>query len=368
MTNLSTAVTVIDAAGRARVSSLLWSEPGKGKTSLVTALANADKVPLQVLIGSQREPADVGGWPWMNPDTGVLTKSVPDWADPLLAEGGGYLLLDELTTAPPAVQAAMLTVALERIAGPKRLPEAVRIVAAANPPDCAAGGVDLTAPMANRFLHIDFEPSTDEWLTGMRGGFVTPASRAVSADPARIAEEVGLVAAFIESRPDLLHRFPENEADAGRAWPSRRSWAATAKVLAYLRPDDDAAQHTTVFGLVGTGAGSEYVEWRAKLDLPPVLDVLADPAVMDWAGARPDQVWAVLSAVTAWAAGQGSQSAWTEAWGPLVAAATGGAPDVAGAAARALAVARPAKAKVPASARRIRDVMIAAGLDGEAAA
>ena len=27
------------------------------------------------------------------------------------------------------------------------------------PPDRSAGGVDLTPPMANRFLHIDFEPS-----------------------------------------------------------------------------------------------------------------------------------------------------------------------------------------------------------------
>ena len=52
----------------------------------------------------------------------------------------------------------MLTVALERMVGRTKLPDAVRIVAAANPPDRAAGGVDLTPPMANRFLHIDFEP------------------------------------------------------------------------------------------------------------------------------------------------------------------------------------------------------------------
>lgn len=368
MADLGTSVTVLDAAGRAQVSALLVSDPGFGKTSLVTALAQADQVPMQVLIGSQRDPVEVGGWPWMNHDTGVVTRSVPDWAGPLIAANGGYLLLDELNTASAATQAAMLTVALERVAGSAPLPDAVRIVAAMNPPDRSAGGVELAAPMANRFLHIDFEPTAAEWLTGMRGGFVTPASRAVSADPARIAEEVGLVTAFIEARPELLHRLPDNEVDAGRAWPSRRSWRATAQVLARLRPDDAAAVQTAVFGLVGDGTGSEYVEWRAALDLPPVLDVLADPSVMDWEGARPDQVWAVLSAVTAWAAGQRSQSAWIEAWGPLVAAATGGAPDVAGAAARSLAVSRPPKAKVPAAARKFRDVLIAAGLDTEAAA
>src|SRR5207248_8810483 len=46
----------------------------------------------------------------------------------------GLLFLDELTTAPPAVQAAMLRVVLERVVGDVTLPPAVRVVAAANPP------------------------------------------------------------------------------------------------------------------------------------------------------------------------------------------------------------------------------------------
>lgn len=56
------------------------------------------------------------------------------------------------------------------------------------------------------------------------------------------------------------------------------------------------------------------------------------------------------------------------AWGPLVEAATHGAPDVAGAAARSLSVAMPAGAKPPAAARKFKDVMIAAGLDVGSAA
>lgn len=104
------------------------------------------------------------------------------------------------------------------------------------------------------------------------------------------------------------------------------------------------------------------------MDLPAVADVIADPSIVDWGSARPDQVWAVLSGVVAWASSKGTTDAWVTGWGPLVAAATSGAPDVAGAAARALAVARPAGAKVPAAARKFRDVLIAAGLDAERAA
>lgn len=367
MSDLETTVTVIDAAARAHVGVILWSNPGIGKSSVIRALAAADGVPMETLIGSQREPVDIAGWPMV--DDGVVRLALPDWARNLLDANGGYLFLDELTTCSPSVRAAMLTVIQERMVGRVKLPDAVRIVAAANPPDCAAGGDDLDAPTANRFLHIEFEPTADEWLTGLRTNFASlPASRAVAADVARLAEEIGALAAFIEARPNLRNRMPTVDEAAGRPWPSHRSWHSLARVLTHLRQDDTAAIAAAAMGLVGDGAGSEFVQWRASMDLPAVADVIADPSIVDWAGARPDRLWAVLSGVVAWASSKGTKDAWMTAWGPLVEAATHGAPDVAGAAARALSVAMPPGAKPPASARRFKDVMIAAGLnEGNAA-
>ncbi|TKV35400.1 AAA family ATPase [Mycobacteroides abscessus] len=363
MADLATSVTVIDAAARTQVPVILWGEPGLGKTAVIRALAAADQVPMETLIGSQREPVDIAGWPVVV-DGSVQTLALPDWAKTLVDSAGGYLLLDELTTCSQAVQAAMLTVIQERMVGRVRLPDAVRIVAAANPADCGAGGIDLAPPTANRFLHVMFEPTVQEWLTGMRGGFRTlPASRAVAADELREADEVGAVCAFIEARPALLHEFPGTDEARGRAYPTRRAWHALARVLAHLRADDTAAIATAALGLVGEGAGSEYVQWRVSMDLPAVADVLADPSVMDWASSRPDQVWAVLSGVVAWAGAKGTKDAWTRAWGPVVAAATTGAPDVAGAAARELGMTMPAGVKPPAMARKFSDVMIAAGLE-----
>ena len=367
MTSLDTTVTVIDAAARAHVPVILWGDPGVGKSSVVRALAAADQVPVETLIGSQREPVDIAGWPMVV--EGVVRLAVPDWAKALVDANGGYLLLDELTTCSDSVRAAMLTVIQERMVGRTKLPDAVRIVAAANPAERSAGGYILDAPTANRFLHIDFDPTVEEWLTGLRTNFAAlPASRAVAADELRAADEVGAVAAFIEARPELYRRVPDTDEAAGRAWPSQRSWHSLARVLAYLRGDDTDAIATAVLGLVGEGAGSEYLEWRASVDLPAVVDVIADPSIVAWDTARPDQVWAVLSGVVAWASGKGTKDAWTTAWGPLVAAATHGAPDVAGAAARALGVAMPPGAKPPAAARRFTDVMIAAGLDVGSAA
>lgn len=96
MADLATTVTVIDAAARAGVAVLLWSDPGTGKSSVVRALAAADQVPVETLIGSQREPVDIAGWPVVV-DGSVQTVALPDWAKTLVDAGGGYLLLDELT-------------------------------------------------------------------------------------------------------------------------------------------------------------------------------------------------------------------------------------------------------------------------------
>ena len=368
MTDLNTTVTVIDAAARAKIAVLLWSEPGMGKSAVVRALAAADGVPVETVIGSQREPVDIAGWPVVT-DGAVQTLALPDWAQTLLDAKAGYLLLDELSTCSASVQAAMLTVALERGVGRTALPDEGRIVAAATPADSSAGGVDLTPPMANRFLHIDFAPTAEEWLTGMRSSFAAlPASRAIAADELRRADEIGAVCAFVESRPSLLHQLPGTDEAAGRAWPSRRSWEALSRGLAHLRADDTAAIAAAVLGLVGDGAGAEFMEWRASMDLPAIADVIADPSIVAWDSARPDQLWAVLSGVVAWASGKGTKDAWMTAWGPLVQAATHGAPDVAGAAARALSVSMPPGAKPPAAARQFTDVMIAAGLDVGSAA
>lgn len=361
MPDLATAVTVVDACGRAGVPSLLISGPGMGKSSLVRALAASEGVLCETVLGSLREPADFAGLPVVR-ESGVRLEA-PDWARRLHAEGGGYLFLDELTTSPPAVQAAMLAVALDLKVGDLQLPKGTRVIAGANPPDCAAGGYELEAPLANRFCHIEFTPSVDEWLDGMATGWAsTASSRAVTTDEQREALVRSSIIGYIQRAPEALDAFPKVGVQTGGAWPSRRTWSMLAKVLPHVRDDDNAATNAVVFGLIGDGTGVEFLEWRRNADLPDPVAVIENPeTAFDWRS-RPDLVWAVLSGVTAWAASRGTVEAWRNAWGPLIAAAEAGAPDVAGAAARTLAKARPAKASVPASARRFAPMLVAAGL------
>src|SRR5436190_8392848 len=233
-------VTVLRAAGRAGVAVCLWGDPGIGKSSLIHAAAEADGVPCETVIGSLREPSDFAGLPVVS-DEGVRMEP-PAWARRLHVAQAGYLFLDELSTAAPAVQAAMLGVALERRVGDLLLPREVQVVAAANPPERAADGWDLSPPLANRFLHIAYTPEVDGWIDGMTAGFSLPAAGHV-AQPGRERTAIAraVVAAFIRTRPTLLDAFPTNPSASGRAWASRRTWTMTADVLALLSDDSDAA-------------------------------------------------------------------------------------------------------------------------------
>ena len=153
MADMNTTVTVIDACGMAKVPALLLSRPGKGKSSLIRGLAAAQTIPCEVVLGSQYEPAEIGGLPYLDPNGSGVQREAPAWAKRLVEAGAGIVFLDELTTVPESVQGPMLTVVLDRVVGDLQLPDAVRVVAGANPPDQAAGGYDL-APLG-RVLGLD---------------------------------------------------------------------------------------------------------------------------------------------------------------------------------------------------------------------
>lgn len=356
-------ITVLRAAKRTGIAACLWSDPGTGKSSLIRAAAQADGVACETVIGSLREPTDFAGLPVVT--TSGVDLAPPSWAKRLADPDhpGGYLFLDEISTAPPAVQAAMLSVVLDRQVGDIRLPASVGIVAAANPPERAADGWDLAPPMANRLLHIDYDPTVQEWLDGISAGFPLPAPGRVldPSPPARAASRAS-VAAFIKNRPNLLHAYPDTDAATGRAWPSRRTWTMAADLMAALDPNDDASIFLAVTGLVGIGAATEYMTYRRTLDLADPKDVLDDPAVADWTSLTPDRAWALLTAVAALAADLGTKTAWEKAWKALAAAADHNLADVAAASAGALMRSRPVGAKPPAAVKRFTTHLADAGL------
>src|SRR4029078_2125098 len=126
----------------------------------------------ETVIASIREPADFAGLPVVSGAgaTVAVEFAPPRWARRLAAVETGLLFFDEISTAPPAVQAALLRVVLERTVGDLALPEGVAVVAAANPPEQGADGGGLTPPLANRFCHLDWPVDARAVADGFSGG------------------------------------------------------------------------------------------------------------------------------------------------------------------------------------------------------
>lgn len=339
---------------------ILWGAPGTGKSSVVRDLAASLGVVCEVVVASIHDPTDFAGLPVIT--DGSVRLAPPAWARRLADCGTGILFLDELTTAPPAVQAALLRVVLERTVGDLALPDGVKVVAAANPPEQAADGWDLAPPLANRFCHLEWVADGGALAQGLAGGWPRLPIAPVPTDHhVHLPAARGLFAAFIAARRQLALVVPAAAA-AGRGWPSPRSWETAARLWAAATAAgiSDAARTALVAGCVGDGAALEFLAWSNEIDLPDPEAVLAAPSAFDLPR-RADRALAVLSAVAAAVAGDPTPARWEAGW-EVVAHAAVDVPDVAATAARVLARCRPEGCAAPEAARALAPILAQAGL------
>ncbi|WP_430782623.1 AAA family ATPase [Actinoplanes sp. G11-F43] len=340
---------------------LLWGEPGIGKTATLHQLADGLGLPLTTVIASVHEPSDFTGLPVVgdDPATQGVPMAPPDWAVRLVRAGHGLLFLDELSTAPPAVQAALLRVVLERRVGALTLPPGVRIVAAANPRSSAADGWELSAPLANRFVHLQWTFDHDVVIRGLGG--VWPRALLPRLDSDRLGESVALarraVCGFLEARPPLVHRLPDGEARRGGPWPSPRSWDMTLRLLAFATAAGVSREVLSMLvrGTVGDGPGLELLAFLDRLDLPDPETLLADPAAAELPE-RGDLRQAALDGVVDAVRRRPERSRWDAAWAVLARALETGAPDLVVVPASTLAALRRDDWEIPDTIERLAPV------------
>ncbi|MGW2620441.1 AAA family ATPase [Streptomyces sp. NPDC001500] len=341
---------------------LLWGEPGIGKTAALTQLAASLDLPLTTVIASVHEPSDFSGLPVVGDDPAEqgVPMAPPDWAVRLVRAGRGLLFLDELSTAPPAVQAALLRLVLERRVGALTLPPGVRIVAAANPRSSAADGWELSPPLANRFVHLQWTHDHEVVVRGLGGTW--PRATLPRLDPAKLADAVDFarraVCGLLGVRPELVHRLPAGEARRGGAWPSPRTWEMTLTLIAFATAAGSSRDVLSqlVRGTVGDGPGLELLASLDRMDLPDPETLLADPAAADLPD-RGDLRQAVLDGVVAAVRARPEKSRWDAAWALLVRALETGAPDLVVVPATTLASLRQDDWDVPATIERLAGVV-----------
>ena len=164
---------------------------------------------------SQMEPTDLKGIPVPDHEAGTTVMFRPNT---IPQTGAGILFLDEITSAPPSIQAA----AYEMVLTPEHygIPKGWMVVAAGNLQSDRGVTFQMAAPLLNRFNKIEAVTTLDDFI-----------DHAVTRD---IAPEV---TSFLKSRADYLHKFEGT--GVIDSFPSPRSWFAVSDSLALdLRPAD----------------------------------------------------------------------------------------------------------------------------------
>jgi len=307
---LKAALFTPGAKGRWGLPVIFIGPPGSSKTQRVETFAKHHGLHAEVLIGSIREPTDIGGLARLEDNHFRLMP--PVWAKTLGEKKHGVVVLDELNCNVAAMQAAMLRLATDGAVGEYMLPPTIRIIAMMNRVEEAAGGWDLSPPLANRFGHLNWDvPSVADWSSWLLSGAEEPETKQTAADieacvmeewDAHFAKAKGVVTSFLRAKPGLLHKMPPpNSPDAGKAFPTPRSWEMATRAMAGGTLHKLALGDAQLFvaGFIGLGAASELFSFMKKLDLPNPSDILDGTVVFKHNPKRPDVTLAVLSSCAA---------------------------------------------------------------------
>ncbi len=238
---------------------LIWGDPGVGKTAWVESHARKNH-PVETVIASISDPTDFLGV--LYPTEKGLKRQMPRWFENLSTAKDGILFFDEFSCSPPSVQAALLRIVNEREIDGQKLPDSVKIVAAANPADIA-NGFELSAPMVNRFRHVKWKLDPQKWVEGMLSNWGNPMS-------GELRDARSQIAAYILENPSSLLVLPKEMA-SNQPFPSPRSWDNSSKAMAEFGSVDVLPE------LVGDQAALAFIHWQKARDLIDPELVLKQP-------------------------------------------------------------------------------------------
>lgn len=309
--------TVLLDAMSAKIPTFIWGPPGIGKSDVIFSIAkkqNRQVVDLRLLL---MEPTDMKGIPFYDMKTGNMrwapsselptntTQADVDKAEKRLAMyvdsfvafkesateadkktiayNNDYvefentiaeceaklekvsndmlfqdciLFLDELSAAPPSVQASAYQLVLDRKIGEYTLPDGVDIVAAGNRDSDRGVVYKMPTPLANRFMHIDMEAKFKDWQQWAVNHDVHP-------------DVIGFLS---HSKQSLFDFDPRN---SGKAFATPRSWTKVSEVIKTSRAPESLVR-VMVSGTVGEGhSGSFMAHRKVASRMPRPEDVLS---------------------------------------------------------------------------------------------
>jgi hypothetical protein len=263
-TQKNSSLEAMPTQNNTRTPLLIWGAPGTGKTSAAAALAVGLGLPFYSFSAAEEDPADTCG-PIGEAADGTSTRKIPQWYA-AACEKPYVILIDELTAAAPEQQAAVLRICDDRrtMAG-HTLHSRTLVIAAANPPECAAGAArELSAPVLTRFRHKRItEKHALDFMAGGPGFVIAwPTAPAL---PGMIR----IVAEYLKRNPQAAMATAEEIARAVETqtpYPCPRSWTRAAA------EEGDV----TLWGeYTGETAAAGFIQWFNQMDLPDPVEIVA---------------------------------------------------------------------------------------------
>ena len=250
--------TSITAMVQAQIPTFIWGPPGIGKSSVVKQVAEANGYDFIDLRLALMDPTDLKGIPFYDKEQHQALWAPPSF---LPKDGKGILFLDELNSAPPAVQASAYQLILDRKVGEYELPDGWAIVAAGNREGDRGVVYRMPSPLANRFVHLDMEVSVDDWREW---------AFSVALDERVIA--------YIGYKSEDLFSFDPTKNEKSFATP--RSWEFVSSLLKSSM--DDKLLLETISGAIGKERAVNFLSFAKVMHKLPDIEAILSSGEGDY--------------------------------------------------------------------------------------
>lgn len=239
---------------------MIYGPPGVGKSDIVRAFAKSRGMELRDVRLSMMDPSDIRGLPMPNEARTQTRWIPPEFFPPTNTKKPGILFLDELTSAPPAVQATAYQLVLDRRVGEYELPASWHVIAAGNRTTDKGVAYQVPAPLRSRFIQVTLEASHKD---------LTAHAIASKWRPEIIA--------FLNFRPEATFAFDPSVNPL--AYPCPRTWEMTNAILENNQLSAiDPLSLELIAGTIGQGTATEFAGFLNTVnELPTYEEIVKSP-------------------------------------------------------------------------------------------
>jgi len=260
---------------RAGIVPYIQSSPGIGKSQISHQIAKNNNLKVIDMRLAGCDPTDLNGFPQIVDGRAGYKpfEEFPIQGDELpwknKEEGTKYngwlLLLDELSSAPKAVQAASYKLILDRMTGQNKLHNNVVMIACGNLMTDGAIVSPLSSALVSRVCSLQLEFDYDSLL-----------------EYAVASKWDYRIVGYLRHAPDSAYTFQKTPGELNYACP--RTWEFIHRIIKNMKTIDPMYQ-PLLTGQIGQGVGLEFYSFtKIFANLPTIKMLVADPLgiEIDW--------------------------------------------------------------------------------------